>query len=291
MSETRRERILALAWSLLDLLPSPRCATGQLRAGQRREESGHHRELCQACDGRGKRRDRFGREELCGICLGAGRFWVDGVTLERTGPPSERVQTTVSTRVASRRVWCDRCGGDGVWKHARCDRCDGTGKVSMPVWADDEPGAVRVSDPVLSLLERRDRRGSWHELDLALADLRLTDGRAFRAFFAAHVTDGRKAGESPELERAYRFLDGRLPARVRVPSDVQAAYAARFDRARDRERQRRKRLGRTARAAESREWRSQARDRVLAGEPVQLVARELGVSVRSVQRAAYGTAA
>jgi hypothetical protein len=102
---------------------------------------------------------------------------------------------------------------------------------------------------------------------------------------AAYVAVPDAAG--PALDRGLTFLEAWMPPRVRVPGSVLVAYAAR------RERQR---LAEDARGRRVRRSNGQAvrhrRERILraferSSDPM-VVARELGVPVRTVQRVVYG---
>lgn len=288
----RVDRTLVLAWSLLDLMPAPKTATGQLRAGQRREESAHHREPCPTCSASptpGLVRDRFQRSSVCPTCGGAGRRWVDDLTGQPTNPPGHEARPLeLPTRIATKRVLCDRCGGAGVhgWSEGRalrCDLCDGAGRIPVPIWADDQAKTLeRAGDPVLTQLERRDRAGSWHELDVALARLRVGYPGLTRAYVDRHVVDGRP--RTGDLEVAYRLVDRWMPPRIVVPGDVIQAYDARRDRAAHAERVRLGRLGRVAQLERRDERDDRIRLMAWQGERPEFIATQVGVSVATVRR-------
>lgn len=273
---SRQQRIEILAWSLLDLLPQPTTATGALTRGQKRAPSPSSWSLCPDCRGDGELRDRFGNLAVCGTCRGAGRYRVD--------PYTEQQVATLeldAPRTQTRRAMCDRCGGDGAWKGARCEPCDGSGKVSVPLSDDEQADREPGGDRVLDQLALRDRLGSWHALDLALEGLRRNDRQAWHWFVAVHV-EGRVAasalvnGNRQALERAYGFLSVAMPERLRIPASVVAAYQ---------------------RPPQRLLWRSrEERDREIVrlvnqGRSVAWVAQAMGVGERQVQRIVYGVAA
>lgn len=239
MSLGRRDRIRVLAWSLLDYLFLPRTATGALTAGDKRAPSPDRWEVCPACDGE-QLQDRFGRPVACGRCQGAGRVRVDGYTGDQvatlTQPAPPRVERSGCP-------WCQPLGqatrrferlprGTGVARrNERCGPCDGSGWVTFTRVDDLAVLAERAAarDPVLAAIERRDRAGSWHELDLALARLRRQQPRGHRLFWVCHVSFDRSPDElSPrsrqELAGAWRLVDGWMPGRVRVPQELVAAW-------------------------------------------------------------------
>lgn len=283
MSPSRLTRLLVLSWSLLDLMPQPATATGRLRAGQRRGEQAHHREPCPTCppDTPGLVRDRFGRQRACPACGGSGSLWVDGITGQPTEPPGWAPSPVeLPTVVRTRQARCDRCGGDGVWRHERCELCDGSGRIEVPAWADDEHAMVRdrVADPVLDAFDRRDRLGSWHQLDLALSWLRTSDRDLARRYVRRHVLDGQPASEA--LERAYGLLDGWMPGRLLVPRSVMHAYERRDEYALRRDLARQARMGRLGHEERDQRIRELARKGLSASEIGPLV----GVSEATCRR-------
>lgn len=121
---SRRDRIVVLAWSLTDAL---RVLAGSSRETRRLSPAVW--QLCGACDGGGVVRDRWGRPSACGVCGGAGRYRTDPYA---DGAPVSGAGSGPATRVLSRRVPCDRCGGHGVvparWL-ARSMPCAATGSI------------------------------------------------------------------------------------------------------------------------------------------------------------------
>jgi hypothetical protein len=287
LSLARRDRIRVLAWSLLDYLYLPRTGTGVLTAGDRRAPSPDRWDVCPACGG-DQIHDRYGRPLACDRCSGAGRVRVDGytgdhvATLDAPAPP--RLERSGCP-------WCQPLGhttrrfdrlprGNGVGRHGRCDPCDGTGWITSTRADDPAELALRgtVNDPVLAAIARRDQAGSWHDLDRALATVRLENQAGHRLFWVCHVTydripDALTDHGKHQLGRAFSRVDGLMPARIRVPADIVTAWqrppsppVARFQR--DRE----------------------IRRLSAAGVPHHRVAEQLRVHESTVRRVMYGRA-
>jgi hypothetical protein len=246
---TRRDKILLLAGSLHDLLAMPKGMS--LRATGKAAAS--HYEPCLACggawgvgaktgrkhayrSGNGWRLDPFKRKLPCEACggytdengkqhSGSGRIGMDAMT----GKP---VGTEGNTLAAKKTVsWvCNFCHGTGVHKKARCGPCEGTGRREHSPFvlsgvSDTE--ALR-NDPTLSLelaIERRDHAGSYHELELCLAEMRRKSPHRHRVFYAIHVAKTRAKDSLTDDERrwlveAMTFLELSMPSEVRVPAGI-----------------------------------------------------------------------
>lgn len=250
----RPSRIRALAWTLPDVTPAP----AGMRYGDGRRRAGPSRwERC-VCDN-GHVADRFGRLSRCQVCDGKGRVRVDAYTLET-------VQTAEQSAPArTRRVMCDRCGGDGVWKHARCEPCSGTGQRTIPDVR--VPAALVRARFVASGTEiaRLREQGSYDELERALETLAREEPKALRPWLGVRVhgtlDEGRAGGW---LRVGDRHVAERMPRRVLVPGQVRQAWIALQD-------------GRTL------------RERCLTlsrrGMGVVAIALAQGVSVRQVRKA------
>lgn len=277
---TREQRIVMLAWSLLDAIRQPKTSMSDDRP---RRPSPSEWRLCGTCDGSGVTVDRFGRGSSCVSCDGRGRYPVDAYTDSRVQTATSRAEPRVE------RVGCSWCQpshgrepagrwetlprGTGVRGVGRCEHCDGTGWRTLTLAGDDTSRRNRRGELVAWTMH-----GDWPALLAALEQLRRTDRRAHRAFLAdaAH-------GEirSPAARRGLEQLARALPRRLHVPGDVHQAFDARHHRQREAERKRQARLGATARRARDREIRD-ARKR---GLPADVVAAAHGVSERTVRRA------
>lgn len=287
MREGRRELIAVLGWSLDDLLPLPVTGTGSIVRGSAvRGEGPSHRVGCSACDGLGRVVDRFGRSSRCDACAGRGQVSEDGYTGRQVASVSEP-----ATAVRSERVGCSWCQdawsgsrssglprGSGVRGGVRCAACDGSGWRELTVVdaVGDGGSGVRGGGREAQL-ERRAASGSYRELERVLAGLRDVSPRAWRAWWGGYLDPAGWREGSDGSGRSWSWLDEgwfqvceRMPGRVRVPEGVLVAW---------------------------RRWREgvqpEPRDvvirrRVLGGEPVSVVAAEVGLSVRRVQRIAYG---
>lgn len=232
--------------------------------------------------GTGRVKDGFGRWQPCPACAGAGAVATDPMDASsgRLGSAD-----TTSTARPRRRVPCDACvplggnpreGGSGVVAGQRCPRCDGTGWRDLHVFELRlDPATAGGVDPVTASIDRRDRAGSYHELDLALELLLHRSRTVWRATVAVH---------GPLLQLGVAFLETRLPDPLRVPRDVRenaAAHAERLARVRGRSVDRR--------ALEQRN--QQARRWVREGRPYPWIAAELGLSDRQLRRIVAGECA
>ncbi len=223
---SRRASIALLAGSLLDVS----VVTSTWRRNPLSSETGpralapfrEHR--CETCKGSGKGKDRFRREVVCAACDGAGRLAFDAYTGERVGT----VETPTVVRFRS--AVCDRCGGSGVQpgsKGERCPSCDGEGRrewspfeLHMP----DEEERVGAEEGGLLARPRHlaalYAAGSYAELERALAELRVCDTQAQRVWWGRYGLETVVRGADADLDRAWMFIEDRMPTRVRVPPAI-----------------------------------------------------------------------
>jgi hypothetical protein len=223
---SRRASIALLAGSLLDLS----VVTSTWRRNPLSSETGpralapfrEHR--CEACKGSGKGRDRFRREVVCAACDGAGRLAFDAYTGERVGTAE------TPTVLRFRSALCDRCGGTGVWKGARCETCEGDGRREWSPFELHLPGEdERVGADEGGLLARPRHlavlyaAGSYAELERGLTELRAEAPSRHRLWWWRYGRGDELplAGwERFELELAWVSIEQRMPARVRVPPAI-----------------------------------------------------------------------
>ena len=284
---SRVERVRVLAWSLYDLYPAPETSTGKmLRRSVLRGLSPNSKVPCPDCGGDGFTVDKFKRSQVCALCAGKGRVAVDAY--DREQKPIGTQETSTVTRTRSNP--CDRCGGSGVYKHARCDTCDGSGRRE---YSPFELHVTEAKDGVVDVLEaaieRRDQSGSYHELERCIAGIakhvnkpqpfnRLIgdEGRLARDLYTrvwvGSSEDNIPLPELPPLHRelaelAERYVVWAMPPEIRVPAGVVFAWEHRFDANRQRPRANGSRF--------------ESRDEII------LARRELGESVPSLA-AEYG---
>jgi hypothetical protein len=237
----RHQRIILLDRTLSDFDYQPPTWTGALV--QRQGASGEGpttRATCEACDGEGKIRRR-GQWWGCAFCGGTdaplplvgkeGRGWVvvDSYTERKIG--------TAETELVDRRrrVRCDACGGAGAHGNGRrCDYCNGSGTVPGPEQTmrpfrganaalSANASDLGRGDPVLACMERRELAGSYHELGLSLACLRLQHRGLFRLHVRVFIEaiceeDDLDGSELFLLDQSLRYLEALMPAEIRVPS-------------------------------------------------------------------------
>jgi hypothetical protein len=318
---TRREKILLLAWSSLDLLKMP---TGMNLRGSKGKAGASKYEPCLACggswrvgaktgerhgyrSGQGWKLDPFKRKIPCEACgghmadgqlvAGTGRIGVD----EMLHGKHRTVGTTENT-LAARRVqrWvCNFCHGNGVsgGRHEgpACKPCEGTGArehSSFVLLGVREDGRlVDPADPATALeeaIERRDRAGSYHEFDVCIGELWRRSPHQARVFHQVHVV-GTVQPEtlgvlrSGWLEEALTFLDRHMPAEIVVPAEIVEASK------RDPKRNQLRARGRHA-PPEMLDMRDRLiRERFAAGhgESARELAREFGLSVQRVNEIVY----
>jgi hypothetical protein len=217
----RRKALLLLAGSRYDVYaPGPKVG----KAFQHGKAAATVKEPCLLCDGDRVTRDKFGREQPCESCKGRGWHKVDPMLNKQAESWEEQKQASANTR----RVLCDRCAGQGVWKNERCGMCDGAGKVSVPLERAILSDADRETDVVLNewerMLVRREESGSYREFDKCVAKL---SPLRHRVFHEVHVVKTASAGmlhptQALELERAMVLLLKWMPREIVVPREILA---------------------------------------------------------------------
>lgn len=263
MTLTRRDRILALAWSLPDALN-----TLQSRNPETRRMSPAAWQLCLPCDGSGNTRDRFNRPATCAVCQGAGRYRTDPYA---NGAVISGAEDQLTTRQLTRPVKCDRCAGDGVipgrWIGteglAACPTCQGTGSLHVPIFptADSERTGKPADDNPSWIW----RGGDWDALDSALEAMRCNGRRPlWRAFISAYVEP--PYATTDDAQHALEHVQAMMPTKVRVPAAVKLAWADHQDGTTRDERIRR---------------------RAAQGMGTTAIATSVGCSLRTVQRVLY----
>lgn len=287
---TRIDRIRLLIATRHDLEFAPETNMGRIVRRQSLPGQGPSKTIpCPVCGGSGVVKNKWGAVIVCETCNIRGRITVDGYTGEqvqvangngngRLGREWVAEFLVLCDRDSIHRL-CDRCAGEGAWKGARCEVCDGRGRVAVPgSWVKSRPAGNGFGSDgdaaVLAACDRREKAGSYRELDRALADLR-------RAFGARAVelldtpTVELSEGALVTVDLLLVFVDQRMPDPVRVPS---WAVKNEQDRCRHRTVVRGRQAGVMASARRDREIRALARD----GQAVQWIAAEYGVSVRLV---------
>ena len=296
-----------------------------LRRSTLRGEVGTLRFACPDCSGGrhpepGWRVDRFGRRSPCVTCGGRleerasegadvrgasvrpgqvlvrarkGRGWLPADAYTRAFVGSG--ETSAAPRVE--RWLCNVCHGRGVEPRRpseRCRACGGEGERTHSPFVLRGADPERVSDPeavVESAISRRDEAGSFHELELCLAELRRRSPHRWRVFQRVDVEGARSVAELDEREARYRLealrdLDALMPAEIRVPAYLLAA---------DRERRRvlARSAGRWADARARAERDAEIRRLYAEGRGVtpEELAREFGVSRSTVYEAIHKGAA
>jgi hypothetical protein len=233
------EPLILLLRTLGDFDYQPPTSTGAIVQRQAKAGEGPSERIsCESCGGEGRRRIR-GVERQCEPCSGRGWIVVDAYTGRRVG--------TAETELVDprRRVRCDACGGDGAHGNGRrCSRCDGRGEVAAPErpvrpWRGQGIALLKADapelgpgDPVIACMERRQLAGSYDELGLALACLRLEYRGRYRLLVGVFVEAEREVeqlhiDEALAVEQALRYLRGLMPEEIRVPS-----WAARYEKRR-----------------------------------------------------------
>lgn len=232
--------------------------------------------------GRGTIVDRYRRRQPCTRCGGgtvAGELVSGTGYLERDPMDVLGVrvgsEATTSTARPRHRKTCDRCGGDGVWKSARCELCDGHGTRDVHLFELHLEGERSGADPLAAAIDARIESGSYAELERALDRL----DRFARTLLLADVDSGRRPlGSAVEVSLA--FVVARMPDPIRVPAEVVAN-----DRERRSWAKRAKGRGTSAQALKARDAEIRQAVRRL---PAQRVAFEYGLSVSQVNRIVNG---
>lgn len=305
----RRRKILALLWSLHDLLPMPH---GALRSD--RGLAPARRVPCPDCglsETPGWRMDRFKRVEPCLTC--GGRPATEGKAAKRGRgtvkvDPMDAQQEVIRTDhhdLPTRpltTVGCDACGGQGVGgAHLRdkqdplseyrdpCERCGGSGRRTVSVF-DLQLDRERIEDggALEAALDKRREAGSYHELDEALQVL---PGRWRTLLIAVHGERVVSLGELSELERvlveaALAAVDMMMPEQIKVPGSVRSAWKRLHDRE-----ARTLAHGRGAGSGRLEKRDKEIRKLDREGKPRQWIAAEYGLSVDRVKRIVNGEVA
>lgn len=254
MSDRRRQ---------LELLHATRFDLLWFPAGALRTQSGlapGERRPCPTCGHTARPGwvvDRFDRPRPCTVCGGAseptgsggqwlrkdaGKGFVFVDRMDASRQPIGDAATKASAR-PRRRVRCDACAGAGAHGNGRrCTVCDGDG------WRDlhrfdlrlDTAGTGSV-DALTESIMRRDRAGSYHEYEQALAGvarhvnkppmfamLTVNAARALRLLDELYLPPAvRLEHDLGDQERqlvdlAFAYIDSRMPDPIRVPPDVRA---------------------------------------------------------------------
>jgi hypothetical protein len=231
----RRARLELLLGALPDYGPAPETSTGRL---QRRATlpgpAPHHRGPCPACE-------RLGRVESTGMGL--------------RPCPRCRVERAalVPARAHESCLPCPACGARGTVAYdgytnrpvvtadgspaptTDADRRDkarrDAARVSAILDGDRDQGGGDALDAQLARSERLER-WSFRPLIAALDELRSDHNLAYRLIVDVHVTANREPASvaAPLLRRlefGMRYLDRRMPDRIRVPREVLEQAAAR----------------------------------------------------------------
>jgi len=242
--------------------------------------------------GRGWIRDAFKRRQDCTTCAGDGEVARDPMDAQRVRVGSS---TTTATARPRRTVPCDRCHSTGLFRGERCPSCAGAGRRELHAFELAlDTRDVDERDPLAAAIEERDRTGSYHELERALAGIRvhvnkparyqwLTDNAtvALRLIDEVLVPPPARAewqldpGERALLDLALAYIDSRMPATIRVPVEVRANARILRDR-----RTRAKGRGSDPRALEQRN--REIRQHHRQGRSVQWLAAEYELSVATV---------
>jgi hypothetical protein len=237
MRSERQTQIVLLERTLTDFDYQPPTWTGALVQRQAKAGEGpSERVPCPDCGGEGERRIR-GIPTLCARCKGSGLVTVDAYTQREVG--------SEEGGLVDRRGWvrCDSCGGGafgrapGVHGNGQaCRHCADSGRpgwVRAPEqkarpWRDRAPlsaaaDTFAAGDPVLACMERRVLAGSYEELGLALAALRLERGRLYRLNVGVFVEANREEDELDRyeallVEEGLAYLASLMPREIRVPS-------------------------------------------------------------------------
>lgn len=305
---TRRARLLALLWTLNDLLPAPHGSLNPARGLAATE-----RRACPECT-EGWVSDRFKRQRPCVSCGGkhepggkqgqwlakdAGRGWVQTDPMDADHAPVQTSDVAARPTRPPRMVTCDACEGTGVGgAHLRelddpsseyrdpCRYCQGSGKRAVAVFdlqleqeRSDEGTALEAA------IDRRREQGSYHELDIALNVLPQT----WRTLVGEVHQERNRTEQSLSgydqviLEAALRMVELLMPDTIKVPAQVKAAVKHAANRT-DRTLAVGNGAGKLLREKRDKEIRKLIRQ----GRPTQWVAGEYALSVASVNRIVNG---
>lgn len=241
----RLTAVTLLLRALPDLQHEPQTWSSQLRRQTIGGEGPSERISCASCNGEGSIRKR-GIPVACEVCNARGWLVVDAYTRRPIGT----LETGVIQRVKA--VRCDACAGQGVHgNQQRCTRCGGSGWVELPL-ERFQAARMRLSadaqelgpaDPVVAALDggfpgagqayrQRTMAGSFEELGLALAALRLELPPAYRTVIRVYVEalyEPEALNEEQRLRHdiGLRYTERLMPEPIRVPS-----WAARNERRR-----------------------------------------------------------
>ena len=273
---TAEQRVALLLAFLPDVLPAARGGKPWAERG----EAPSRRITCPDCEGKGRitwRVRGIPKSRECPRCGRRGWVEIDNYTLRD-------VQTAeADAEPATKRVTCDSCGGEGVHRNGRrCRYCGGEGYhtvaavVSEPVGGEHRarPGdhlRIACAAGGASAPASLYARGSFRELQRALT--RLPPWRRFLLKQPGPLPERQLADQRGSLRMLTVEVLRETGGTIRVPRELLAWAAA------DSAVERRRYLTRGERNAE-------IRRRRLEGQATGRIARELGVSRRTVQRQA-----
>lgn len=304
----RRAQIVLLLGSLFDYTLEPENFTAKVvrRGATAGKGSPSHWQPCPSCDS-GSVRNRFGKLEPCERCGATGKLRIDDYTGDVVVTDEARdVSLAELIRRDTKHVKCPDCQdlagtATGVIRGQPCRRCQGSGEAAVAgSWlsepADPDRTGGDALDAMLHAIERRNRLGSYHELELALAGiahhankplrftaLTIEAARALRIVTAVHVVRSREQQsltlfEDALYELAMAYLEWRMPDPIVVPREV----------IRNGE-ERQKALKGSALNGLSRERRDkQIRQWDRAGKPRQWIAQQSGLSDRQLREIING---
>lgn len=198
---TRRARIVCLLNTLYDLYQPLDTWTGRLQRRQlvERKPAPAGRAECPTCQGKGRR-----GASACDVCAGRGWLTIDPMTYwdPTTGRPRPR----------------EALGDEQTGPLRSMTR----GELDAALRRLEEQPPQDPVDLFLHRLEQRDRHGSYLEVERALGDLRLQHPMRHRLVVRVHVLqvvarDGLDEPHQVRLEMGMRFVEGRMPDRMRIP--------------------------------------------------------------------------
>lgn len=296
----RRSQIIHLLGSRFDYVFEPETFTGKVvrRAATTARAGGSpsHWKTCEPCKGSGSV-TRFRKLEPCDVCQGVGKVRVDDYTGAVVVTDEERVvKLGELIRRDTVHVKCPDCQdlrghATGVIRGKPCRRCNGTGQAPVAgswirsIDMGERDGTGDALDAMLDQIARREKLGSYRELDHALAALARARPYIVKQLDKAYLLhdldlDALPAHGHRLLDIGISFLDARMPTPIVVPRDVTRAEEARAEQLR-----RIKGRGTSRQALERRDkeirWLVYGEERA-----VQWVAREFGLSPSQVNRIA-----